>query len=156
MCHLIQRRVRVAIVEVGKQKFYIFQLCICRLSYTACKAHAPFHIVYTLSHKWHDFRWKYILNIKIVFQFTPRHLSGTLLIRRRIQSYIIIKVKWSRYRHRVAQRVGRGIAVLFHARGTRRGWVVSSTPRPHITPGKDPVPILREARWAPVPVWTGG
>jgi len=23
------------------------------------------------------------------------------------------------------------------------------------TPGKDPVPIVQEARWAPVPVWTG-
>jgi len=52
------------------------------------------------------------------------------------------KVKWSRYRPGVAQRVGRGIALLFHDRGTRRGWVVSSTPRPHFTSGKDPVPIL--------------
>jgi len=36
------------------------------------------------------------------------------------------------------------------------GWVVSRTPRPHFTPGKDPVPILQEAGWAPGPVWTGG
>ena len=56
----------------------------------------------------------------------------------------------------MAQRVGRGIAVLFHDRGTRRGWVVSSTPRPHFTPGKDPIPILQEAGWPPGPVWTGG
>ena len=34
--------------------------------------------------------------------------------------------------------------------------MVSSTPRPHFTPGKDPVPILQEARWAPGPAWTGG
>jgi len=34
--------------------------------------------------------------------------------------------------------------------------VVSSTPRPQFTPGKDPVPILQEAGWAPGPVWTGG
>jgi len=47
----------------------------------------------------------------------------------------------------VAQRVGRGIALLFHDRGTRRGWVVSSTPWPHFIPGKDPVPILQEAGW---------
>ena len=33
--------------------------------------------------------------------------------------------------------------------------MVSSTPRPHFTPGKDPVPILQEAEWAPGPVWTG-
>ena len=67
-----------------------------------------------------------------------------------------VKVKWSRYRPGVAQRVGRGIALLFHDRGTKRGWVVSSTPRPHFTPGKDPVPIVQEAGWAPGPVWTGG
>ena len=30
------------------------------------------------------------------------------------------KVKCSRYRPGVAQRVGRGIALLFHDRGTRR------------------------------------
>jgi hypothetical protein len=34
--------------------------------------------------------------------------------------------------------------------------VVSSTPRPHFTPGKDPVLIVQEAGWTPGPVWTGG
>jgi len=34
--------------------------------------------------------------------------------------------------------------------------VVSSTPRLHFTPGKDPVTILQEAGWGPGPVWTGG
>jgi len=67
-----------------------------------------------------------------------------------------VKVKWSRYRPGVAQRVGRGIALLSHAGGTIRGWVVSSTPRTQFTPGKDPVPILQEAGWAPGPVWTDG
>ena len=43
------------------------------------------------------------------------------------------KVKWSRCRPCVTQRVGRGIALLFHDSGNRRGWVVSSTPRPHFT-----------------------
>ena len=52
-----------------------------------------------------------------------------------------VKVKWYRYRPGVAQRVGRGIALLFHDRGTRRRWVFSSTPRPHFTPGEDPVSI---------------
>ena len=37
----------------------------------------------------------------------------------------------------------------------RRRWVASSTPRPHFTPGKDPVPIVQEAGWALGPVWTG-
>jgi hypothetical protein len=31
------------------------------------------------------------------------------------------KLKFARYRPGVAQRVGRGIALLFHDRGTRRG-----------------------------------
>jgi len=62
-------------------------------------------------------------------------------------------VKFSRYRPVVAQRVGTGIALLFHDRGTRR---VISTPQPHFTPGKDSVPILQETGWALGPVWTGG
>jgi len=67
-----------------------------------------------------------------------------------------VKVKWSRYRPSVAQRVGRGIALLFNDRGTRMRWVVSITPRPHFTPGKDRIPILQEAVWVPGPVWPGG
>jgi hypothetical protein len=33
--------------------------------------------------------------------------------------------------------------------------VVSSTPRPYVTPGKDPGPIVQEAGWATGPVRTG-
>ena len=55
----------------------------------------------------------------------------------------------------MAQRVGRVIALLFHDHGTRRGWVVSSTPRPYFTPGKVPVSIVQEGGWAPVSVWMG-
>jgi len=71
-------------------------------------------------------------------------------------SVYLKKVKWPLYRPGVVQRVGRGIALLFHDRDTRRGWVVSSTPRPHFTPGKDPVPIVQEAGGAPGQVWTDG
>ena len=70
--------------------------------------------------------------------------------------YVCDKVKRSRYRPGVAQRLGRGIAILFYDRGTRRGWVVSSTPRPYFTPGKDPLPIVQEAGWTPEPVWKVG
>ena len=56
----------------------------------------------------------------------------------RVWIYIKVKIKWSLYRPGAAQRVGRGIALLFHDRGTRRGWVVSSTPRPHFTPRERP------------------
>ena len=34
------------------------------------------------------------------------------------------------------------------------GWVVNAKPR-SFTPGKDPVPIVQEAGWAPGQVWTG-
>ena len=67
--------------------------------------------------------------------------------------YRVKKKVQVRYRPGVAQRVGRGVALLFHDRGTRRGWLVSSTPRPQFTPVKDPVPIVQEAGWAPGPVW---
>jgi hypothetical protein len=51
------------------------------------------------------------------------------------------------------QEEGRGIAPLFLYLGARRGeW---SAPRTGgFTPGKDPVPIVQEAGWAPGPVWT--
>jgi hypothetical protein len=48
--------------------------------------------------------------------------------------------------------VSGGIAQLFLNLGTRRGCVVSITPG-RFTPGKDPVPIVQEAGWAPEPVW---
>ena len=51
---------------------------------------------------------------------------------------------------------GRGsIALLFLDHGTRRGWGVNVTPRPLFISGKNPVPIVQEAGWAPGPVWTG-
>jgi len=34
--------------------------------------------------------------------------------------------------------------------------VVSPTPRPQFTTGKESVPILQEDGWAPGPVWTSG
>jgi len=86
----------------------------------------------------------------------PAHSQSLCRLSYPAHLYIYIKVKWSGCRPGVAQRVGRGIALLFRDRGTRRGWVVSSTPRPHFTPGKDPVPILQEGGCASGPVWTGG
>jgi hypothetical protein len=50
---------------------------------------------------------------------------------------------------------GRGIALLFHDHGTRRGWGVSVTPRPLFTPRKDAVSIVQDTVWVPGPVWTG-
>ena len=50
---------------------------------------------------------------------------------------------------------GRGIPLPFNDHGTKCGWGVSVTPRPLFTPGKDPVPIVQEAGWAPGLVWAG-
>ena len=56
---------------------------------------------------------------------------------------------------RTAHGGSRGIALPCHDHGTRRVWGVSITPRPLFSPGKEPVPIVQEAGWAPGPVWTG-
>ena len=56
---------------------------------------------------------------------------------------------------RTAHRGSRGIALRFHDHSTGMGWGVSVTPRSLFTPGKDPLPNVQEAGWAPGPVWTG-
>jgi hypothetical protein len=56
----------------------------------------------------------------------------------------------------MASRVGSGIALPFLEHGIRRGWVVNSTSQSQFTPGKDLVPIVQEAGWAPGPVWMAG
>ena len=57
----------------------------------------------------------------------------------------------------MAQRVGRGIALLFRDRGTGM-WVSGQqhAPAALYPRGKDPVPILQQAEWAPGPIRTGG
>jgi len=56
---------------------------------------------------------------------------------------------------------GKGKGSLLQAlfgpdRGTRRGEWSAARPDRSLPPGKDTVPILQEAGWAPGPVWTGG
>ena len=112
------------------------------IPYLNVSYHIIYHIIYIIS---------YIVSYLIIYYIIPYYNN--------ILYYIIHTVKnlkWSIYRPGVAQRVGRVIALLFYDRGTRREWVVSSTPLPHFAPGKDPVPIVQEAVWAPGPVWTGG
>jgi hypothetical protein len=46
-----------------------------------------------------------------------------------------------------AQRGSSGIAVLIFDFGTRRGWVVSTTPRPLYPPGKTRYPLYRRLGW---------
>ena len=56
---------------------------------------------------------------------------------------------------RMAHTGSRCIALPFLDHGSRRGWGVSVMPRPLFAPGKELVPIVQEAEWAPGPVWTG-
>jgi len=53
---------------------------------------------------------------------------------------------------RKVRRGNRDIVLLFLDHDARRDSVTS---RPLFTPGKDPVPIVQEAGWAPGLVWTG-
>jgi hypothetical protein len=77
------------------------------------------------------------VTLEIRNRYPPMKIKGVFL-----EPPGLEQVKWSRYSPDVAQMLGKGITLLFHNRGTRTGWVVSSTPRPHLTPGKDPVSIL--------------
>jgi len=67
-----------------------------------------------------------------------------------------VKVKISHYRPSVAQRVGRGIALLFHDCGTRRGEWSAARPGRTLPPGKTRYPFYRRLGGPPGPVWTGG
>jgi len=55
----------------------------------------------------------------------------------------MIKVKRSRYRPGVAQSVGRGIALLFHDRGTRRGERSAARSGRTLPPEKTKYPFYR-------------
>ena len=57
--------------------------------------------------------------------------------------YNIKNVKWFRYRPGVAQRVGRGIALLFHDRGTRRGEWSAARPGRTLPPVKTRYPFYK-------------
>ena len=80
-----------------------------------------------------------------------------------VQKHTIISLETSLYNLKI-KAVKKGKVILLQVRcgpegddrDTRSGWVVSSMPRMHFTPRKDPVPIVQEAGWAPGSVWTGG
>jgi len=91
------------------------------------------HVAILILYKHCFVRWPFVYFILI---------SGTNFFQN-IEILKKVKVQWSRYRPGVAQRVGRGIALHFRDRGTRRGWVVSSTPRPHFPQGKTRYPFYR-------------
>ena len=60
-----------------------------------------------------------------------------------IYIYMLKKLKCSRYRSGIAQRMGRGIALLFHDRGTGRGEWSAARPGRNLPPGKTRYPLYR-------------
>jgi hypothetical protein len=69
-----------------KQKYYIFWVCVCSLSYPACKSVCAvlyslfrfYHFFFTFSHKRHNFQKK-LLNVQCLFWFTLQRLSEAFL-----------------------------------------------------------------------------
>ena len=104
---------------------------------------ADFGKIYRCENSWKFFQWEISSSMSTDGQRETDRWSWYSLfaiLRKRLW----MTQKCSRYRSGVAQRVGRVIALLFHDRGTRSGWVVSSTPRPHFTPpGKNRYPFYR-------------
>ena len=100
------------------------------------------------------------INISIIRRLRLFCWITTLVVLFLVQCVLEFRFGWLEWypccRLKPATRMGRGLALFFHDCGTRRGWVVSSTFRPHFTSRKDSVPILQEAGWTPGPVWTGG
>jgi hypothetical protein len=80
----------------------------------------------------------------------PKHVEDRNKIERRVKVTLVQALRLCT--GRTAYRESRGIALLFHDHGTKKGREVSVTSRPLFTPGKDPVPIVQEAGWAPGPV----
>jgi hypothetical protein len=82
-----------------------------------------------------------------------RHNTYTDLLTYKKTKCTLVQALWL-CTGRTAHRGSKGIVLLFHDHGTRRGWGISVTPRPLFTPGKDPVPIVQKAGWTLGPVWT--
>jgi len=67
--------------------------------------------------------------------------------------YVTVKVMLSHYRPDLTQSLCSSIALLLHVRGTRSGWVFSSTPLPHFTQEKTRYPLNR--RLGGLQGWSG-
>ena len=90
---------RVHETTVAVDKYYIFWVCVCKITYPACKAHAPYchlrpvwlyHIFphYLINGK----IFLKLLNIKCVLWFSLQVLSVKFLILRRSHEVVVTKV----------------------------------------------------------------
>ena len=75
--------------------------------------------------------------------WTAMYMGLLLLWRYSFDFLFLKKVKFSRYRPGMAQRLRRGIALLFHDRGTRRGEWSAARPGRTLPLGKTRYPFYR-------------
>jgi hypothetical protein len=88
------------LLQWKSNKYYIFWVCACSLSYPARIAHAPYQVLgYILvcglsdsTYKWYLFGGKHLFNIKCVFWFTLQILAEIFVILPITQRHIIIHV----------------------------------------------------------------
>jgi hypothetical protein len=88
------------LLQRKSNKYYIFWVCVCSLSYPACNAHGPNCHLWpvwpscfsTLSHKRHDFRRNIIEHKMWVLILSTNFFSETLLILRIIHRGAIVNV----------------------------------------------------------------
>jgi len=126
---------------------------------------------WTRNHLWHSaaiFSWRHLRSLKTILilklivinsvmafsvkRDSSRHISARHTVKVKVKCTLVQALRLCT--GRTAHRGSRSIALLFLDHGTRRGWAVNVTPQPLFTTGKDPVPIVQEAGWAPGPVWT--
>jgi len=104
--HLFILDLITRIILCKSNKYYIFWVCVCSLSYPACKAHVLYYtaicglsvsttLFHIISLMTRFSGKKKIVNKKSVFSPSLRLLSETFLILRRIQRDIIKNVYWS-------------------------------------------------------------
>ena len=84
------RSVRITIVLPYKNNKYIFWVCICSVSYSACNAIFPHYLI-----NGPILEKKKLLNTKCVFWYSLQLLSETFLILKWIQPDVIINMHWS-------------------------------------------------------------
>ena len=79
--------------SLSSYKYYVNWVCVCKLSYPACNAHAPYYLsalqyLYTLYHKRYDIRKKNIIE-NMFLDFSYKFSLKKILVLRRIQRDMI-------------------------------------------------------------------
>ena len=96
-----------------------------------------------------------VLVVFIVSSPKSYYVLKSAACRRRVKLKVTLVQALRLCTGRTVHRGSRGIALLFHNHSTRRAEGSASRPGRSLPRGKDPVPIVQEAGWAPGLVWTG-